>query len=395
MKRLIFFAILFLGALSACGNLPTPTSELLPVRDTPIPFIDGCIPPLTNFAYPVNQRHARSTTQILPAAPWQVEVPLPEKPSGAYAFDLVSVSRTINGQNEVWIRRYLDFKTEGGESILRVQFLVYHTETQEWKLIPEEFDNDSAKSGQVYLAKDGKIWANLGFSGFSYFALYNDKKGQFEYVEESENVPVGNLLLGNDGKFWILASKDGIYSFDTTSHEIERYVSMPDLESSGSLYGSMATVALDGSLYFLNMTGEQQVRLIHFNPETNFFEFVPGLDYLGDISYNLFMDRSGRLWVGDLGWMETNGTWYRIVRSPVFITDKGEGASLIWSQTSIVLESSNGFLWFQSDNGMTWLDPQKEKWCWFTTEKSNIVEDQQQNLWMIADGKLYKYPLNP
>jgi ligand-binding sensor domain-containing protein len=278
-----------------------------------------------------------------------------------------------------------------------VQFLVYRTDTKEWKLIPDAFDDKSAKSGLIYMASDGTIWADLAFSGSSYFAIYNDEEGQFEYVVESENIPVGNLLSGDDGKFWILASKDGIYSYDTLSHKIEKHVSIPDLETSGSLYGSMATLAPDGSIYFLNMAGERQVRLMHFFPKTGQLEYAPDFDfYLGDISYNLFMERSGRLWVGDLGWMEPDGAWYRIVRSPVFITDRAESSvKYIWSSPSIVLESSNDLLWFRSDNGLTWLDPQEGEWCWFTTEQSNIVEDQQHNLWMIADGKLYKYPLIP
>jgi hypothetical protein len=385
MRKTIMIALLCIFGGSACSNSPN-----LPDN--------GCILPIVDFAYPASERHTTAnTTQVLPSTPWQVEATLPEIPSDARAFDLVSFARTNDGRNEVWVRRYLDFETDGGVSVLRVQFLVYRTDTREWKLIPEKFDDNSAKSGSIYMAKDGTIWANLGFSGFSYFAIYNDQEGQFEYLEESENVPSGNRLLDDDGKFWILASKDGIYSYDPVSHEIEKHASIPDVETNSSLYGSMATLAPDGSIYFLNMTGERQVRLMHFFPKTGQLEYEPNFDYyLGDISYNLFMERSERLWVGDLGWMEPDGAWYRIVRSPVFITDRAErGVKYIWSSPSIVLESSNNLLWFRSDNGMTWLDPQKKEWCWFTTEQSNIVEDQQQNLRMIAGGNLYKYPLNP
>jgi hypothetical protein len=371
--------------LSACSN-----SSNLPDN--------GCILPIVGFAYPASERNTTTNTiQVLPSTPWRVEAPLPEIPSDARAFDLVSFARTKEGRTEIWVERQYYFETENAGRVPRVQFLIYHTDTREWKLIPERFDENSARSGLIYLVKDGTIWADLNFPGFSYFAIYNEKKELFEYVAESENIPVGNLLSSGDGKIWILASKDGIYSYDTVSHKIEKHVSIPNLETSSSLYGSMATLAPDGSIYLLSMTGERQVNLMHFFPKTGQLEYVPNFDYyLGDISYNLFMERSGRLWVGDLGWMEPDGTWYRVVRSPVFVTDRSEGGNkYVWSSPSIVLQSSNGLLWFQSDNGLTWLDPQKGEWCWFTTEQSNIVEDEQHNLWMIANGKLYKYPLNP
>lgn len=383
MKRPIVFSLFLVYILSACNG----SSKILD---------NGCIPPIINFAYPVNEGHSRNTTQILPPIPWQAEALLPEIPPETRAFDLVSIARTKDGYNEIWVKRQIYIEGKNSESVPKVQLMIYRTNSKEWILIPEEFNDKSAKSGSIYVTNDGTIWAYLGFSGYSYFGVYNEKEERFDYVVGSENVPQGNQLLDDDGKFWILANRDGIYSYDTASHKIEKHINMPDLETGSSLYGSMATSAPDGSIYFLNMTGERQVSLMHYIPEIDQLELVPNIDYLGDISYNLFMDRSGRLWFGDLGWMEPDGIWYRIVRSPVFITDRAESSEkYIWAYPSIVFESSNHLLWFQSDNGMTWLDPKEGKWCWFTTEQSNIVEDQQHNLWMIADGKLYKRPLTP
>ena len=390
MNKLNILSLLIF-ILSACNRSSVPTSQLPDSRS----MNNECIPPIVDFAYPVNQRHSKNTTQLLPLSPWQMDEPLPAVPSGARAFDTVSFARTKDGHNEVWVKRQLYFESENIKRSPGVQFLIYRPDTKEWKLIPDKLDENNAKSGLIYLANDGTIWANLSFVGLNYFAVYNEKKEGFEYVEESKTMPTGNLLLDDDEKFWIFENKGGIYSFDTVSRKIEQHVSMPDLETNSSLYGSMISLAPDGSIYFLTITNEQQSKLAHFFPKTNKLEFVPNFDhYLGDTSYNLFVDRSGRLWLGDLGWMETNGTWYRAVRSPVFITDRAESSeNYIWSNPSIILESSNGLLWFQSDNGLTWLNPQKGEWCWFTTAQSNIVEDKQHNLWMIADEKLYKYSL--
>jgi hypothetical protein len=106
------------------------------------------------------------------------------------------------------------------------------------------------------------------------------------------------------------------------------------------------------------------------------------------------MDHSGRLWLDDHAWMNSDGVWYDVVRSPVFITDKSDaGPNYVWDFPKVVFESSDGRLWFRSMNGMVSLNPEKGEWCWFTTEQSNIVEDSDHNLWMVADNKLYKLEL--
>ncbi|MFZ6029390.1 MAG: hypothetical protein ACOYYS_16890, partial [Chloroflexota bacterium] len=82
-------------------------------------------------------------------------------------------------------------------------------------------------------------------------------------------------------------------------------------------------------------------------------------------------------------------TLYRVLPSNILWS----GMEYRWKAPQILIESSDHRLWFQSDNGMTWLDPEKGEWCWFTTEQSNIVEDSYHNLWMVADNKLYKLDL--
>jgi hypothetical protein len=43
--------------------------------------------------------------------------------------------------------------------------------------------------------------------------------------------------------------------------------------------------------------------------------------------------------------------------------------------------------------GTAWYDPEAGKGCLFTNLASYIVEDANKQLWMVADGKLYRYPL--
>jgi len=90
-----------------------------------------------------------------------------------------------------------------------------------------------------------------------------------------------------------------------------------------------------------------------------------------------------------------SGEWYQIQRSPLFISGvKGSFGDFQYQTPEVILESSDGRIWFlHSYNGMITLDPSTGTWCWFTTYQSNIVEDTDHNLWMIADNKLYKLPL--
>jgi hypothetical protein len=57
------------------------------------------------------------------------------------------------------------------------------------------------------------------------------------------------------------------------------------------------------------------------------------------------------------------------------------------------MDTQDGRLWYSSLRGSGWVNPATAQWCLFTTYQSNILEDSTGNLWMIADGDLYKYSL--
>jgi len=109
---------------------------------------------------------------------------------------------------------------------------------------------------------------------------------------------------------------------------------------------------------------------------------------------NILVDHTGNLWLDSVGWKTPTEDWYQIHPPSIFVTNLKQGAlDSRFQYPQIEIESSDNRLWFSSDNGMVWLDPEKGEWCWFTTYQSNIVEDSDRNLWMIADNKLYKLPL--
>ena len=56
-------------------------------------------------------------------------------------------------------------------------------------------------------------------------------------------------------------------------------------------------------------------------------------------------------------------------------------------------QSSNGWYWFKGA-GIVRLDLEQGSWCLITTGRSDVVEDNDKNLWIAVFGHLYKYPLN-
>jgi hypothetical protein len=43
--------------------------------------------------------------------------------------------------------------------------------------------------------------------------------------------------------------------------------------------------------------------------------------------------------------------------------------------------------------GTAWYNPETGEGCMFTSFSARITEDDQQQLWMFAGGKLYRLPL--
>jgi streptogramin lyase len=397
-RKNLFFPILITSLLSACGgsilsaNTPVDTSE------------NECISPITTFAYPVYQRGDNQSildqeqTQVLPFGPWQLETELPELPEGAdsYAFTVLA-RQNKNTEIEIWVRRNWWFVGDQANEPGGSQILVHRLGTKEWQEISTHVQGTQGLVSELFLAKNGVIWANSHLPSQHLIAIYNEDKYLFELVKGSDNIPEGRLLFDQDGKFWIVNSQDGVYSFNLSSMEVKKHIDIPDLLLPSGSELTPIVISPDESMYFLSEGGKNGNELIRFFLKSGEVERnVPiGLEHPWPI-YSLFVDKLGKLWIHDLGWKDLNGTWNQIIRSPVFLINRTSDSepNFTWPYAYIVLESSDGSLWFRSENGMTRLIPEQGEWCWFTTYQSNIIEDSDNNLWMIADGKLYKLPLN-
>lgn len=167
------------------------------------------------------------------------------------------------------------------------------------------------------------------------------------------------------------------------------------------MQGISTALAPDGSIYFRDSYySAAEDFLFQFFPETG--EII-ALDVPRDpwgFSGGMLVDHKGRLHIGAMGYMEIDGGLH-LLHHDALRAWENRSEFLYWSLPTLIFESSNGLLWYAEDHDMSgvgegtaWYDPEIGKGCLFTNLASYVVEDANKQLWMVADGKLYRYPLD-
>jgi hypothetical protein len=386
MKKVLIFITLFSTILLAgCSRISS--------ADNPS-GVNGCIPPITNFAYPVGDSNlpAPVPQDVLPLNPWKIVSTLPNylvKENGnSFESELL---RKNGDHEEFWVI------PEGG---LGVYFI--NLETKEWKHI--EKVNDSIKKSVLFRDKYNSTWAFKGISGNDPLLLhFNEQSKDFEPISDQEgllsrnveNLSIANLKIDESGIFWMVILNN---DFKNDPHRYLLYSFNPKtLKSENNNLG----IDFDGELeigpkniiYLLN--SKKRV-VIAYNPQNkliNTYKILSNLDPSN--GYDLFFDNQNRLWISDMGWFDfsrntDNPQWFEIVRPSIFLTYIVSGGVWRWGNPGFMFVSSDGLLWFSSTNGTGWLDPSKGKWCIFTSYSTNVFEDSNNNLWVFVNNTLYE-----
>ncbi len=378
--------------------------------------IEQCIGSFDTYAYSVPDKNSIGFKITHPLAPWQIETPLPEF-ANEKGEVLVEATRYVSDHAEIWVKISPSSNIYRNSDAKFYQFLVYRTDTKKWMSISAEVGESKVFVNNLYVAKDGSMWGSNVWDGLSDIARqpilskYNEVNQKFELDQSTQEIPPawrnpspksGNerpywdeVLIDSNGIFWIFAQKDAIYSYDPIKQDIQRHAEISDRTI------DQVVLAPNGSIYFrkhyqsaMRFAFEEN-ELFHFFPETGKIEEVE-IPHKRLPAGNILVDHTGRLWIDTVGWREPDGKWNIIYPNTWLYFWKMEWESdYRWATPNIILESSNGYIWYRGEKGMAWLDPKSMGGCWFTTENTNIVEDQQHNLWMVVDNKLYKYSLNP
>ncbi len=406
--KLLTLFLLLTPALISCVTPITPMSA--PPNDINVVQSEKCLSPLygNSFSYPISADNENISYPgldmfVVPPSPWQIETSLPEFDglTNWEQRDLgVIQTRQVDNYFEIWIHVSDGLEKQG-------YLALYRTDTKEWKVVPENIDT-------LIVDKNGLLWGSysgyLGYASSMFesnaLSKYDEFTNTFIPVENMNNIPAvvekagslffSRVLLDKEGVFWILVPTDGIYKYDPNSGEVKKvfeFYGQPfrdaEINSKGIIY------VLFNNIYYRD--GEEQLiyLLKKYDTKTAKKSDISLIYTLEPYPspFTLLIDSQDRLWLDNIAYIE-NGSLYQIQRSPLFISPIREAYNdYRYKSASVVLESSDGRMWFEHQNGMISLDPSKGEWCWFTTYQSNIVEDSDHNLWMIADGKLYKNSL--
>lgn len=379
----------------------------------PTHFVGTCIPSPVQWEFPVR---ATITTDLMsdlkqeipPTGSWQVETALPQE---GHIHRLAT-----RLSDEVWV-------------IIDYDLFRYRISTRSWEKFSSVGDF-KITSSDLYISSDGTLWVNIDSrnvddaSEFSSLIRYDDTTGRFEFIKDRDNTLsrvkgisfVQKPEINQNRELWMLLFEDidpeywyTLISLDTENFLITQYITLKEkqyiTEPAGARFSDIAMTP-DGRVWIADVGLEQ---LSYYDPAAgtlNVYQGDPGaLDgvFNEDLRgyFNLYVDRMGRLWIDDRGWLDFSNpnipVWHKVVRSPVFISDAVSPENQFgWSRPDQMYHSSDGRYWFSSAGvGMITLNPGTGEWCKFTTGSSPIAEDNQGNMWIAMFGRLYKYHLAP
>lgn len=386
MKKVKILIFLFAVLVSSC-IAPIANPAFAPASES------ECLPPLFDVVYPiVTPESFEIPTRIPVKGSWVIYETLPGEAYG----DLL-IRQT---QNEIWYpHRSLMYR--------------YFIDGKQWKSyqMNDLVDFRRPESNNIenlFVARDGTIWGSITDSRLlkeenrPLLVRFNEATDRFEFVPDKNGL-LGvqdvhgvrtNIVEDPSGKLWFFTAnsdytEDVLYSFDPSANEAQKH-------DVGTL--SYLEIGSDGNIWFIKDYGVER-----YNPATGdsrFYNYPYERD--GWLSYKLYFDHSGNLWVDGNGWLDLSNedapVWNKVLSNPIFTFESPhpESGRYHTGNPGIPFQSSNGLYWFPNTGGLLRLDLEKGEWCLMSRgESSNIVEDSEHNLWMIADSKLYKLPLNP
>lgn len=367
----------------------TPTFDQFPTGGKQPPL--QCISSFETFAY--NEIHWRDhfdIGKILPLPPWQFSGEIFEgrifREDGYTPGGIVG-KRIFEGREELWI------------SYAESDYLIFIPETGESKILSGLLGETQESVDILWIMTDNTVWGldfppRPSLNEVPIISKFNQSLEKFEVVDEFPDIRISPRNLAFDKErnlLWIFAFEDGIYSYDFLSQELTQ-VFFEDMQLNLLALYSPA-IDSKGNVFFREDSWDWSLyldKIFYLDTETNEISPVEISDEPWPRAGDLFVDNQDNLWVGTNGWKDPEGNWNLIYLHPEEYFEY-MGSHVEWINAEIVLESSNGFLWFRRvlGDGMAWYDPQTGEGCWFTTEAGTIIEDSNKILWLEVNGKLY------
>jgi hypothetical protein len=399
-SRLIFILCVFL--LSGCVK----TRNSITLNDT-----DICIPPTESFVYSaapnLETLPGEEGMQISPN--WEIELE---------TNDSLITTRKNNNEVELWFE---ENRIEENENPDFSNFLVYKPESKQWIRISGEIEQSGIFVKHIIMGFDDTVWGVINFDSFSLkegthrlpvLSKLNETTQRFEFVEETASIPYTvnyqsssdsnywvSVVISQENLIWFFVPNDAIYIYDPVKNSIERDFELKEYIPANPV------LAPNGDIYFVDqksifekgfISSSSDVQINKINRQKNQIEQIPiRLDPWPPFK-QIVVDHNGWLWLDALGYLDDQGRLYQLEKSSIFLVPFFEsGMDYRWSTPQILFESSDGRLWFNSLNGLAWLDFSERQWCWISTSQSKAIEDDNHVLWMTAYGKLHKREITP
>jgi hypothetical protein len=371
----------------------------------------NCVDSFQSFAYQAPLRSGEEET-VYPTTPWQIVSSLPPHNLEGYETwtnPLVNVSTTreVASGDEIWtlgkvIPQNLELPN-------KTHISVYNTASGTWESISADVGDTHTFVSSLFVTPDGEVWGLTDWDGdfppelqqVPVLSRFNETTRQFEFAPGVLEIPVTfrntpfdnvRIIMDDTGVFWIFNVNNSIYRYDPALQTTELQTRTTE--------DSIADVALapDGSIYFGTFSTSFRVngsQLYQFIPAAREILPVALPDEQWPMYYGLLFDPQGRLWLGAVGYRDINGEWQLIHSSPELYFE--HESTFVWQSPTLRLASSDGRLWFTRYqdtgtwiDGSAWYDPETNEGCMFTHVRGIVVEDSEQQLWLLANGNLYR-----
>ncbi len=383
--HLFAICLLLIGLLTACqsGKSTETTSN-------------DCFPPLFEFSFPYREPGIIDATHSLPSIPGIIpQVDENDVPVTIHEGDLV-----VRGDDEIWLVE---------------PFMRYTPSTRETKeYVILDGDGDQVYPEALFLGSDGTLYVvadNSTYTGIV-FTRYDEQHDRFEIITPENEIfmhdptsggRVHDIVEDQGGNLWFVY-KNVLTRFNPITHQAEQMLG----EEQGYIPSNTLVMSPGDTLWMaaeilkemgdddIISLGLQVIRYDILTGDIQHFGTPPGLERS---NWQLFFDHYGRLWFNDYGYLEFpkdgSGTWYQVMRSPIFISDRSGNYRYVWRTPDPKVETHERYLWF-TFSGLARLDLETNEWCLVSrTRIYNVAKDSQENLWFISDNQLYKYEFQP
>lgn len=409
MKKLwwMVFALVVVMVSVSCADGFDVLSDW---RDSETKLSDmECYKSFEEFAYVMPEELPLDHKLLLPTAPWVIESELPDDFTRNFGID-VAFSRVTDGHPEIWLIRSYSYEDIPG-------IFIYRPSIDDWQFISRMVEDTDIFVSEIYRANDGTIWGKNSWSWEwknenqikgPVLSKFNEETQKFEFAEEMLEIPFTDeqrvisreVVMDRQGYLWILVSDDGIYRYDPIDKTTIKQIDLLGINVGNSV------IAMDDNIYFENI---DFMKLATADPtfsvyEGGIYKYNPIAKELITVEIpddpwpigGFYLTQAGEIWFGAVGYRDLKSdSWNLLHPDPdLYFPHAGD---IAWSSPHIVLDSSDGLLWFNKStdiaeiDGTAWYDPKTREGCRFTNYSAEIIEDDQKQLWMFANGKLYRY----